>query len=195
VQTPEPGPGEVLIEVAVAGVNFADVGIRAGMVGGPHAVELSYTPGFEVAGVVVAIGEGAEGGAEDDRVAAVLPAGGATPSTRWRQRGRRCPFRKVWGFRRRQQGGGPGSQRSAACGFLRHDCMVFALRGASRDTLGHRNRAMARVSYGWPVLEVLSEVGRLRIVRRVLTRVCHTPNMVHVWKEEKVLISPHATRV
>jgi len=40
VETPQPGPGEVLIEVAVAGVNFADVGMRAGMIGGPHALEL-----------------------------------------------------------------------------------------------------------------------------------------------------------
>ena len=75
-EAPEAGPGEVLIEVAVAGVNFADVGMRAGMMGGPHAVELPYTPGFEAAGVVAAVGEGTEGFAEGDRVAAVLPAGG-----------------------------------------------------------------------------------------------------------------------
>lgn len=76
VETPQPGPGEVLIEVAVAGVNFADVGMRAGMIGGPHALELPYTPGFEAAGVVAAVGEGTEGIAEGERVAAVLPAGG-----------------------------------------------------------------------------------------------------------------------
>ncbi|CAA9477697.1 MAG: Quinone oxidoreductase [uncultured Rubrobacteraceae bacterium] len=76
VKTPEPGPGEVLIEVAVAGVNFADVGLRAGMMGGPHALELPYTPGFEVAGVVAALGEGTGGFEEGERVAAVLPAGG-----------------------------------------------------------------------------------------------------------------------
>lgn len=76
VERPRPGPGEVLIEVAVAGVNFADVGMRAGMMGGPHAVEFPYTPGFEAAGVVAAVGENVEGFAEGDRVAAVLPAGG-----------------------------------------------------------------------------------------------------------------------
>lgn len=76
VETPLAGPGEVLIEVVVAGVNFADVGMRAGMMGGPHAVELPYTPGFEAAGVVASVGEGAEGFARGDRVAAVLPAGG-----------------------------------------------------------------------------------------------------------------------
>jgi NADPH2:quinone reductase len=76
VETPEPGQGEVLIEVAVAGVNFADVGMRAGMMGGPHALELAYTPGFEVAGVAAAVGEGAEGLEGGDREAVVLPAGG-----------------------------------------------------------------------------------------------------------------------
>jgi NADPH2:quinone reductase len=76
VEKPEPGPGEVLIGVAVAGVNFADVGLRAGMRGGPHALELPYTPGFEVAGVAATVGEGAEGVAGGDRVAAVLQVGG-----------------------------------------------------------------------------------------------------------------------
>ncbi len=76
VEAPRAGPGEVLIEVALAGVNFADVGMRAGMMGGPHAVELPYTPGFEAVGVVAAVGEGAGSFAEGDRVAAVLPAGG-----------------------------------------------------------------------------------------------------------------------
>lgn len=76
VKTPEPGPGEVLVEVAVAGVNYADVGMRAGMMGGPHAMELPYTPGFEVAGAVAAVGEGVAGVARGDRVAAVLTSGG-----------------------------------------------------------------------------------------------------------------------
>ena len=76
VETPTPGPGEVLVEVAVAGVNYADVGMRAGMMGGPHAMELPYTPGFEVAGAVASVGEGVEGVAEGDRVVAVLPSGG-----------------------------------------------------------------------------------------------------------------------
>jgi NADPH:quinone reductase len=52
VERPTSGPGEVLVEVALAGVNYADVGMRAGMMGGPHAMELPYTPGFEVVGTV-----------------------------------------------------------------------------------------------------------------------------------------------
>ncbi|MDQ3430258.1 MAG: zinc-binding dehydrogenase [Actinomycetota bacterium] len=76
VDLPSPGPNEVLVKVAVAGVNFADVGMRAGMMGGPHAMDLPYTPGFEVAGTVAAFGEGVEGIPEGTRVAAVLPSGG-----------------------------------------------------------------------------------------------------------------------
>lgn len=76
VGVPRPGSGEVLIEVEVAGVNYADTGIRRGMAFGPHAAAFPITPGFEVAGTVVALGEGVEGLAEGARVAAVLETGG-----------------------------------------------------------------------------------------------------------------------
>ena len=76
VERPRPGPGEVLIGGFVAGVNYADVGMRAGMMGGPHAMDLPYTPGFEIAGTVAGVGEGVEGVSAGDRVAAVLPSGG-----------------------------------------------------------------------------------------------------------------------
>lgn len=77
VATPTPGPGEVLVKVEVAGVNYADTGMRQGMFGGPHGpAKLPATPGFEVAGTVAAIGEGVEGFEEGDRVAAVLESGG-----------------------------------------------------------------------------------------------------------------------
>lgn len=76
VEAPAPGRDGVLIKVVVAGVNFADVGMRAGMMGGPHAMQLPYTPGFEVAGTVLAVGDGVVGVSEGGRVAAVLPAGG-----------------------------------------------------------------------------------------------------------------------
>ena len=55
---PEPGPGEVLIEVAATGVNFADVMQRRGHYhGGP---EPRYVPGMEAAGTIAAVGEGAD---------------------------------------------------------------------------------------------------------------------------------------
>lgn len=76
VETPEPGAGEVRIRVEYAGVNYADTGVRAGVAFGPHRHEMPVTPGFEVAGVVAALGEGVEGPAEGTRVVAVLESGG-----------------------------------------------------------------------------------------------------------------------
>lgn len=53
---PVPGPGEYLIRVGAAGVNFADVMQSRGIYpGGPQA---PYTAGFEAAGTIVAVGPG-----------------------------------------------------------------------------------------------------------------------------------------
>src|SRR5271154_7412875 len=52
---PVPGPGEVLIRVAAAGVNFADISRAHGtFLGGPRP---PYLAGFEAAGEIVAVGE------------------------------------------------------------------------------------------------------------------------------------------
>jgi NADPH2:quinone reductase len=58
--TPAPGPGEVLIEVAAAGVNRPDILQREGRYPPPPGA--SDIPGLEVSGAVVAMGEGAIGG-------------------------------------------------------------------------------------------------------------------------------------
>lgn len=58
---PRPGPGEVLVDVRVAGVNFFDTAIR-----GQARAEV---PGAEGAGVVAETGEGVHGFAPGDRVA------------------------------------------------------------------------------------------------------------------------------
>ncbi|MCH5671986.1 zinc-binding dehydrogenase [Streptomyces gilvus] len=56
---PHPGRGEVLIRVAAAGVNYADISKAHGMfAGGPQP---PYLAGFEAAGEVVATGEGVTG--------------------------------------------------------------------------------------------------------------------------------------
>ena len=57
VETPEPGPGQLLVDIAAAGVNFADIYRRLG--NPPYAGELPYVAGQEGAGVVVAAGQGA----------------------------------------------------------------------------------------------------------------------------------------
>lgn len=52
---PSPGPGEVLIRVAAAGINFADLSRAHGtFFGGPQP---PYLAGFEAAGLVVAVGD------------------------------------------------------------------------------------------------------------------------------------------
>jgi NADPH2:quinone reductase len=56
LQTPEPGPGQVSIDVAFAGTNFAEILLRRGAVDLP----LPYVPGIEVSGHVRALGAGVE---------------------------------------------------------------------------------------------------------------------------------------
>ncbi len=71
---PVPGPGEALIRVAAAGVNRPDLMQRAGLYPPPPGA--SDLPGLEVAGEVVALGDGASEVAIGDRVTALTPGGG-----------------------------------------------------------------------------------------------------------------------
>ncbi len=71
---PHPKPGEVLIEVAAAGVNRPDCLQRAGAY--PPPADASPIIGLEVAGTVVALGPNATGVAIGDRVCALTPGGG-----------------------------------------------------------------------------------------------------------------------
>jgi NADPH:quinone reductase-like Zn-dependent oxidoreductase len=69
-ECPDPvaGPGQVLVEVRAAGINFADVMARVGLY--PDAPKTPCVVGYEVAGTVSAVGEGVEGYSEGDRVMA-----------------------------------------------------------------------------------------------------------------------------
>ena len=61
VEDPEPGAGEVLIDVAASGVHLLDASIRRGDAMGPFPLpDLPAIPGREVAGVVAATGEGVD---------------------------------------------------------------------------------------------------------------------------------------
>jgi NADPH2:quinone reductase len=61
VDDPKPGEGQVRIAVASAGVHLIDTSIRSGAQGGPYPLpELPAIPGREVAGVVDALGPGAD---------------------------------------------------------------------------------------------------------------------------------------
>jgi len=65
IPTLKPQQAEVLIRVAVTGVNFIDLYVREGRYGN----ELPFTPGQEAAGTVVAVGKGVSHVHEGDRVA------------------------------------------------------------------------------------------------------------------------------
>ncbi len=65
VPQPAPGPGEVLIQVQAAGVNYIDVYQRTGL----YKVALPFTLGQEAAGVVTALGSGVTEVKVGDRVA------------------------------------------------------------------------------------------------------------------------------
>ncbi|MEO1985512.1 MAG: NAD(P)H-quinone oxidoreductase [Martelella sp.] len=71
---PTPGPGEVLVKVAAAGVNRPDVAQRQGNYPPPPGA--SPILGLEVAGTVAALGEGVNGFAVGDRVCGLANGGG-----------------------------------------------------------------------------------------------------------------------
>ncbi|HEY1641229.1 MAG TPA: quinone oxidoreductase [Streptosporangiaceae bacterium] len=64
---PEPGPGQLLVRVAAAGVNFMDIYQREGRP--PYNNALPYVPGSEGAGTVVATGDGVTSFGAGDQVA------------------------------------------------------------------------------------------------------------------------------
>ncbi len=73
VDTPTPGPGDVLVEVAVCGVGYVDSLVSLGRYQVKPA--LPHVPGQEVGGRVAAVGEGVAGFAVGDRVMAAVRGG------------------------------------------------------------------------------------------------------------------------
>jgi NADPH:quinone reductase-like Zn-dependent oxidoreductase len=71
-----PGPTEVHVQVLAAGVNFADLLMRAGLYG--TVPPLPYSPGFEVAGEVARVGTDVIDWKPGDRVVAITRHGGYT---------------------------------------------------------------------------------------------------------------------
>jgi len=71
---PEPGPGQVRIRVHTAGLNFAEVMAAQGLY--PDAPKPPCVVGYEVAGVVDALGEGTQEPATGSRVLALTHFGG-----------------------------------------------------------------------------------------------------------------------
>lgn len=65
IPTPRPGPGDVVVKVEAAGVNFIDIYQRTGA----YKMGLPFTPGQEAAGTVTALGAGVTTPRVGERVA------------------------------------------------------------------------------------------------------------------------------
>ena len=74
IPLPAPGPGEVHLRVRAAGINFADLFMRTGLY--DTVPPRPYSPGFEVAGEVVTLGEGVDDWAPGDRAVGLIRHGG-----------------------------------------------------------------------------------------------------------------------
>jgi NADPH2:quinone reductase len=72
--TPQPGPGQVLVKVAAAGVNRPDLAQRLGVY--PPPPGHSPLPGLEIAGEVAAAGAGVTRWKAGDKVCALVNGGG-----------------------------------------------------------------------------------------------------------------------
>src|ERR1700753_2575 len=74
VEKPTAGPGEVLIKVAAAGLNHADMAQAKGMYPPPQGA--SHILGMEVSGTVEALGDSVGNCEIGDEVCALIPGGG-----------------------------------------------------------------------------------------------------------------------
>lgn len=72
IDTPTPGPGQILIRHEAIGINFIETYQRTGL----YPVKLPAIPGSEVAGVVEAVGDGVTRVKVGDRVATMGSSGG-----------------------------------------------------------------------------------------------------------------------
>ncbi len=77
ILVPEPGQGDVLVKIEIAGVNFIDVYLRTGVFKNSVTYPNSppFTPGMEGGGTVAALGSGVDGLSLGDRVAYCIERG------------------------------------------------------------------------------------------------------------------------
>ena len=66
IDRPVPAAGEVLVEVRAAGINPGEAGIRTGALHEQFPASFPSGEGSDLAGVVVAVGDGVSGFAVDD---------------------------------------------------------------------------------------------------------------------------------
>jgi NADPH:quinone reductase-like Zn-dependent oxidoreductase len=73
-EDPQPGPGEVRVRVRASGINFADIMARQGLY--QDAPPPPMVVGYEVSGVIDAVGEGVDAQKQGQRVIAITRFGG-----------------------------------------------------------------------------------------------------------------------
>jgi NADPH:quinone reductase-like Zn-dependent oxidoreductase len=76
VPEPSPGPGQVLVKVAVSGLNPVDLFTRQGFLAQYYPLDLPAVLGIDAAGTIAALGAGVTGFAAGDRVIARVPING-----------------------------------------------------------------------------------------------------------------------
>ena len=134
---PSPGPGEVLIAVEAAGVNFADILARQGIY--PDAPPLPAVVGYEVGGTVAAVGAGVETLAVGDPVLAMTRFGGYTSHLV-------VPEALVW---RRPDGMSAAEGATIPVNYLTAFQMMVVMGGMQRQAdLGYRQRVLVHGASG-----------------------------------------------
>ena len=78
---PEPGAGEVLVQVELASVNGFDISVAAGYVWDMIPHEFPVVLGRDLVGTVTAVGDGVTSVSVGDRVAGVIPGMALSPKT------------------------------------------------------------------------------------------------------------------
>jgi NADPH:quinone reductase len=75
-ELPEPQAGQVRVKILAAGVAYADVGVRLGTYNVPESSQRPVSPGYDIVGVVDALGLGVSGISVGQPVAALTVVGG-----------------------------------------------------------------------------------------------------------------------
>jgi len=116
---PVPGPGEVRVRVRAAGINFADTMARVGLY--PDAPKLPAVVGYEFAGDVESLGEGAEGLTAGDRVLGGCRFGGYAELVAV-EAGQLIPLPDDWSY---EEGAAlPVNYATAYAGLVRYGALV-----------------------------------------------------------------------
>lgn len=158
LEIPDPEPGEVIIRVTHAGVNFKDIMARRGDPGYVRA--WPFTPGLEVAGIIHAVGSDVDTLAAGQQVAAFTGDGGLAE---FAVADARLTVPMPEGLAPERAAGVPGTLLAAALlindfGHLRSGETVL-IHGAAGG-VGHAGAQLARLADAGMLLGTVSTAGR-----------------------------------